>query len=80
MKRFTSAALVLGAMMALAPAGAFARGSDRDRDVNYGRRDFRERVVVRHDDRGRGFERSRDWRERGSDRYEYARNRYERGR
>ncbi len=55
MKRFTSAAMVLGALMALAPAGAFAQGFQRDR------------VVVVHQDRGRAFEHARDrrdWRER----------------
>ena len=58
MKRFTSAAMVLGALMALAPAGAFAQGFQRDRVV-------RERVVLRHDVRVRAFEHARrDWRER----------------
>jgi hypothetical protein len=59
MKRITSAALALGALMALAPAGAFARGFERDQVV-------RERVVLRHEFRGRAFEHARirrDWRE-----------------
>ncbi len=46
--------------MALAPAGAFAQGFERDRVV-------RERVVVRHEFRDRAFEHARyrrDWRER----------------
>jgi len=60
MKRFTSAALVLGALMALAPAGAFAQGFERDRVI-------RDRIVLRHDIRDRAFEHARDrrdWRER----------------
>lgn len=46
--------------MALAPAGAFAQGFERDRVI-------RDRIVLRHDIRDRAFEHARDrrdWRER----------------
>lgn len=57
MKRFTSAALVLGALMAIIPEGAFAQGFDRDRD------DHRARIEVRHDYRDARGERARESRE-----------------
>ncbi len=54
MKRFTFASMALGALMALAPAGAFAQGFNRERVI-----------VVHHNDRAFDHARDRrDWRER----------------